>query len=251
MSRRILTLALACALAGHALAAGEAPALQDTKDRESYVIGYQYGKNLQQQGVEVNPEVFAAGLRQAQEGKPSALTPEETQAVHKGLQMKVMTYRHQQYLQRAEKNLEANKAFFAENAKKEGVHTRPSGLQYSVLTEGTGPTPKETDTVTVHYRGTLLDGTEFDSSYAKGQPEMFDVNAVIPAWNEALKMMKVGSRWQLFVPSELAYGREEMGRIPANSALIFEVELLSIEPPDSGQGEQPPAAEAPAATPAK
>jgi FKBP-type peptidyl-prolyl cis-trans isomerase FklB len=228
MKRHIATLGLGLLLGGTALAAGESPTLKDQKDKPSYVIGYQYGANLLSQGVHVNPEAFLSGLKQAQEGKPSAVSSEETKAVHRGLQMQVMTYRHQQYLKQAEKNLEAGKAFLAEKAKKEGVKTLPDGLQYKVIKEGTGPVPKESDTVTVSYRGTLIEGTQFDSSYARGRPETIDVSAAIAGWKEALQRMRAGSKWELFVPTDLAYGQEEMGRIPPNSTLIFELELQSI-----------------------
>ena len=199
--------------------------------------------------MHVNPEAFLSGLTQAQEEKPSAVSSEETKAVHRGLQMQLMTYRHQQYLKQAEKNLEAGKAFLAENAKKEGVKTLPDGLQYKVIKEGTGPVPKESDTVTVNYRGTLIDGTQFDSSYARGRPETIDVSAAIDGWKDALQRMKVGAKWELFVPTDLAYGREEMGRIPANSTLIFELELVSIGTPAGAEAAPSAAhaAEAPAA----
>jgi len=244
MNQRILILSIGLAVAARA-SAGEVPNLATQKDKESYVVGYQYGANLLSQGLKVNPEPFLAGLKQAQEGQPSALSPEETQTVHRALQVQVMAHNHQQYMQQAEKDLEAGRAFLAENAKKEGVKTLPSGLQYRVLAEGSGPSPKETDMVTIHYRGTLVDGTEFDSSYARGEPETVDVNALIPGWREALPMMKVGSKWQLFVPTELAYGQENIGRIPPNSALIFDIELLSVgmpqAPGDTGQPVQPKA----------
>ncbi len=240
MNQRILTLSIGLAVAASALAAGEAPSLATQKDKESYVVGYQYGANLLSQGLRLNPGPFLAGLEQAQQGQPSALSPEETKAVHRGLQVQSMAHRHQEYMQQAEKALEAGRAYLAESAKKEGVKTLPSGLQYKVLVEGSGASPQETDTVTMNYRGTLVDGTEFDSSYTRGHPETLDVNALIPGWREALPMMKVGSKWQLFVPTELAYGKENIGRIPPNSALIFEIELLGIAPPETPtEGEAP------------
>ena len=135
----------------------------------------------------------------------------------------------------AEKNLAAGEKFLAENAKKEGVKTTSSGLQYKVVKEGTGPQPKAGDTVTVDYRGTLIDGTEFDSSYKRGHPATFPVNGVIPGWTEALQLMKVGSKYQLFIPSKLAYGERAAGpELPANSTLIFEVELKGVEPAQGG-----------------
>jgi len=182
--------------------------------------------------VTVDPASFLAGLEQAQAGRPSALSPEETQALQRGLQMREMAHRHQQYLEQAQRNLEAGRAFLAKNAREPGVETLASGLQYRVVVEGAGPAPKETDAVTVHYRGTLVDGTPFDGSRERGSPETIDVASAIPGWREALLRMKVGSQWELFVPTELAYGEEEMARIPPNSALVFELELLAIEPAD-------------------
>jgi FKBP-type peptidyl-prolyl cis-trans isomerase FklB len=234
MKRQVAILGAGLLLAGTVLAARESSTLKDQKGKESYVIGYQYGLNLLSQGVHVNPAAFLSGLKRAQEGKPSAVSPEETKAVHRTLQMQVMAYRHQQYVKQAQRNLEAGKAFLAENAKREGVKTLPGGLQYKVIKEGSGPVPKENDTVTVNYRGTLIDGTQFDSSYARGRPEAIDVNAAIPGWKEALELMKVGSKWRLFVPTNLAYGQERMGRIPLNSVLIFDLELLGIG--EKGEG---------------
>jgi FKBP-type peptidyl-prolyl cis-trans isomerase FklB len=141
-----------------------------------------------------------------------------------------MAARQRESKERAEKNLAEGKAFLEENKKKEGIKTLPSGLQYKVITEGSGRTPKATDTVTVHYRGTLINGTEFDSSYKKGQPATFQVSGVVRGWTEALQLMKEGSKWQLFIPSELAYGERAAGpQIPPGSTLIFEVELISIK----------------------
>ena len=129
----------------------------------------------------------------------------------------------------AAKNLEDSKKFLAENQKKEGIKTLPSGLQYKVIAEGSGKMPKPTDDVTLHYRGTLIDGTEFDSSYQRGEPATFKVDGIIKGWTEALQLMKEGSKWQLFIPPELGYGNRSMSRIPPNSTLIFEVELISVK----------------------
>jgi len=134
------------------------------------------------------------------------------------------------FQQLADKNQKEGEVFLAENKKKKGVITLPSGLQYQVIKEGTGKIPKATDTVTTHYRGTLIDGTEFDSSYKRGEPASFPVNGVIKGWTEALQLMKVGSKWQLFIPSNLAYGPQGAGQaIGPNATLIFEIELLSIK----------------------
>ena len=129
----------------------------------------------------------------------------------------------------SEKNKKDGEALLAENKKKEGIKTLPSGLQYKVIQEGTGKVPKATDTVTTNYRGTLIDGTEFDSSYKRGQPATFPVNGVIPGWTEALQLMKTGSKWQLFIPSNLAYGERGPGTIGPNAVLVFEIELLAVK----------------------
>lgn len=249
MKRQIGILGLGLLLGGSALAAGEPSPLTDQKDKESYVIGYQYGVNLLNQGVRVNPQAFLFGLSQAQEGKPSVFSPEETKAIHRSLQVQVMAYRQQQYERDAEKNLEVGKAFLVENAKKEGTKTLPSGLQYKVLQEGSGPSPKPADTVTVNYRGRLVDGTEFDNSYKRGRPEAIDVESAIPGWKEALPLMKVGAKWQLFVPSELAYGGEDMRHIPPNSTLIFDLELVAIGETSAIRQIQPDQGAAPATGP--
>ena len=167
-------------------------------------------------------------IRDALEGKEPGMSPEEIRETISSLQKRAFIAQQQRLREQAAKNLEEGKAFLAENAKKEGVKTLPSGLQYRVITEGTGASPKAGETVTVNYRGTFLDGTEFDSSYKRGKPASFQVDGVIAGWTEALQLMKPGDKWQLFVPSELAYGQRGMGRIPPNSTLIFEVELVSL-----------------------
>ena len=204
--------------------------LKDQKDKESYSLGYQFGQNLKSQGVDINLDIYTSGIRDALGGKDSLMSQEEIRATIGELQKRVMAARQKELKEKAEKNLAEGKAFLDENKKKEGVKTLPSGLQYKVLVEGSGKTPKATDTVTVHYRGTLINGSEFDSSYKKGQPSTFQVNGVIRGWSEALQLMKGGSKWQLFIPPELAYGeRAAGGQIPVNSTLIFEVELISIK----------------------
>jgi len=158
------------------------------------------------------------------------MTEQEIQETLKTFQQEMAAKQAEKTKQLAEINKKEGEAFLAENKKKEGVKTLPSGLQYKILTEGSGKTPKETDTVTTHYRGTLIDGTEFDSSFKRGQPASFTVNGVIKGWTEALQLMKEGSKWQLFIPSDLAYGdRGAGGQIGPHATLIFEVELISID----------------------
>jgi FKBP-type peptidyl-prolyl cis-trans isomerase FklB len=216
-------------MAGWAVAEDKV-SLEDSKSKVSYVIGYDVGENLKKQGVDIDPEIFMRALKDATSGNPSAMTSDERLQTMTALQQEVKK-RHEEELKKAgEANKKAAEEFFAENKKKEGVVTLPSGLQYKVITEGTGKTPKATDTVTVNYRGTLLDGTEFDSSAKRGQPATFRVNGVIKGWTEALQLMKEGSKWQLFIPADLAYGARGAGRvIGPDAALVFDVELLSVK----------------------
>jgi FKBP-type peptidyl-prolyl cis-trans isomerase FklB len=204
--------------------------LKDQKDKESYSLGYQFGHNLKAQGVDINLDVYNSGIRDALSGKEPQMSEEEIRSTIVALQQRLQAARQKELKEEAEKNIEEGKKFLAENQKKEGIKTLPGGLQYKVLTEGSGKTPQATDTVTVNYKGTLIDGTEFDSSYKRGQPVSFKVNGVIKGWTEALQLMKEGSKWQLFIPHDLAYGERGAGRtIPPGSTLIFEVELISVK----------------------
>ena len=209
--------------------AGEKIELKEQKDKESYSLGYQFGQNLKSQGVDLNLDVYTSGIRDALGGKESQMPPEEIRATIMSLQQKLMAAQQKALTEQAAKNLSESKAFLAENGKKDGIKTLPSGLEYKVITEGSGKIPKGDDTVTVHYKGTLLNGTEFDSSYKRGQPATFQVKGVIKGWTEALQLMKEGSKWQLFIPPDLGYGERGAGPIPPNSALIFEIELLSVK----------------------
>jgi FKBP-type peptidyl-prolyl cis-trans isomerase FklB len=201
--------------------------LRDQKDKESYSLGYQFGQNLKSQGVDLNLDVYTSGMRDAFGGKDPQMTLGEIRSTIASLQQRLMAA---QQKEQAAKNLVESKAFLAENGKKEGIKTLPSGLQYKVLTAGSGKTPKAEDNVTVNYKGTLINGTEFDSSYKRGQPASFQVKGVIKGWTEALQLMKEGSKWQLFIPPELGYGERGAGPlIPPNSTLIFEVELIAVK----------------------
>ena len=204
--------------------------LKDQKDKESYSLGYQFGMSLKMQGVDINLDAYASAIRDALGGKEPQMSSEEMQSTVMGFRQRMADAQQKTLKQQGEKNLAEGKAFLAENGKKQGVKTLPSGLQYKVLSEGAGKTPTKSDTVTVHYRGTLINGTEFDSSIARGQPATFKVDGVIPGWTEALQLMKEGAKWQLFIPPELAYGERGMPpRIPPQSTLLFEVELLAIK----------------------
>jgi FKBP-type peptidyl-prolyl cis-trans isomerase FklB len=198
----------------------------------SYAIGMNVGMNLKASNFEVDPEVIAQGLRDAIAGKP-AMTEEEARNAITTYQMDLRAKMEEKRIAEAKVNREAGAAFLAANAKKEGVKTTSSGLQYKILTQGKGEIPKEDHQVSVNYRGTLIDGKEFDSSYSRGQPASFGVTQVIRGWTEALQMMPVGSKWQLFIPPDLAYGDEQRGAdIKPGSTLIFEIELLSTKAPE-------------------
>ena len=214
--------------------AEEAASLKTQKDKISYLIGRDAGSNLKKQSIDVDPDIFMRGFRDELRGNKSSLSDDETRETMAAFKEEMMK-KHQEELKKVtEKNKKEGEAFLAENKKKEGVVTLPSGLQYKVIKEGDGQIPKGTDKVTVNYRGSLLDGTEFDSSYKRNEPATFPVKGVIPGWQEALQLMKTGSKWQLFVPAGLAYGERGAGNvIGPSSTLIFEVELLSIGEPGS------------------
>jgi FKBP-type peptidyl-prolyl cis-trans isomerase FklB len=182
--------------------------------------------------IDVDLEILVTGIKDALSGAKPLMTEQEMKETITALQKDLQAKQQEQTKALAEKNKKEGEAFLAENKKKQGVITMPSGLQYKILTDGKGKSPKATDTVTVNYKGTLIDGTEFDSSYKRGQPATFAVNGVIPGWTEALQLMKEGSKWQMFIPSNLAYGeRGAGGAIGPNAVLIFEVELISIKQP--------------------
>ena len=204
--------------------------LKDEKAKASYSVGYQFGQNLKKMHADLDAGVLSKGLEDALSGKESLLSEEEMGSSLSDLRQKSMAAVQQELKEQAEKNLVEGEKFLAENKTKEGVKTTASGLQYKVLTEGEGPSPNAGDTVTVNYRGTLIDGTEFDSSYKRGEPATFPLTGVIPGWTEALQLMKKGSKWELYIPPDLAYGERGAGnRIPPNSTLIFEVELISFQ----------------------
>jgi FKBP-type peptidyl-prolyl cis-trans isomerase FklB len=193
-------------------------------------MGLDIGRMLKMQGVDVDLELATRGLKDAYTGNQALLTDEEMQEVLTNFKKEFIAKQQELAKQQGEKNKREGEIFFETNKKKEGVQTLPSGLQYKVLKAGAGKKPTATDTVTVHYRGTLIDGKEFDSSYRRGKPATFPVNGVIPGWTEALPLMEEGAKWELFIPSNLAYGERGAGRdIGPNATLIFEVELISIE----------------------
>jgi FKBP-type peptidyl-prolyl cis-trans isomerase FklB len=220
------------ASSGHTAAAAKnpgAPALKTQKDKFSYALGMNLGTSLHKQAVPVDPAILARGLKDALAGK-TLLTEDEARATLMEVQSELRKKQQEKMQAAGEANKQEGAEFLAANKGKEGVVTLPDGLQYKILKQGTGPKPTASDSVVCNYRGTLINGTEFDSSYKRGQPTTFPVSGVIKGWGEALPLMAVGSKWQLFVPSELAYA--ERGAAPdigPNATLIFEVELLSIQ----------------------
>ena len=210
--------------------AADKPDVKEEKDKISYSVGYQVGGDFKRQGVDLNPDLLVKGVQDAMSGGKPLMTQQEMNKTLVDLKKKIVAEQREEQKKAAEKNLAEGRKFLEANAKKEGVKTLPSGLQYKVVQAGNGASPKKTDNVTVHYKGTLIDGTEFDSSYTRGKPATFRVDGVIAGWTEALQLMKPGAKWQLFIPPNLAYGERGAGsRIGPNSTLIFEVELISIQ----------------------
>jgi FKBP-type peptidyl-prolyl cis-trans isomerase len=203
--------------------------LKTQKEKASYAVGANYGKGLKEHGVPVDPALVARGLRDAMAGGKLLLTEDEMKAVLTQLQGELRQAQQAKAHEAGEANRKEGEAFLAANKTKEGVVTLPSGMQYKILTAGAGPKPTATDTVSCNYKGTLIDGKEFDSSYKRGEAASFPVGGVIKGWTEALQLMPVGSKWQLFIPADLAYGdRGSPPDIAPGATLIFEVELLSI-----------------------
>lgn len=237
MSTKILLiLALATPLfpTDEKAAAGDKPVLRDQKAKSSYAVGMQMGSKLKRPMLDLDADLVSRGVKDAMTGAKTLLTEAEMNAALEGLRAGYRAKQEETFKQFAEKNKEEGEAFLAENKSKEGVVTLESGLQYKILKEGDGKKPTAADTVICHYRGTLIDGTEFDSSYKRRRPATLPLKSVIRGWSEALQLMPVGSKWQLFLPSDLAYGESgQRGRgrnnIGPNTALIFEVELLSIQ----------------------
>jgi FKBP-type peptidyl-prolyl cis-trans isomerase len=224
--------------ATHHTATATKPLVPTTeKDKQSYAIGLSVGKGLHRDAIDVEPKFMLQGIEDALAGGKVLLTDDQIKTVMTDLQTQVRQKQEEKRLAAAETNKKDGAAFLGANASKEGVVTLPSGLQYKVLVAGTGPKPTAADSVVCNYRGTLLDGTEFDSSYKRGQTATFPVTGVIKGWTEALQLMPTGSKWQLFIPSDLAYGDRGREPIGPNATLIFELELVSIAPktPEPGK----------------
>jgi len=223
----LLMIAISCSSSEKVV---ETPQLTDYMDTVSYSVGVDIGKSFRLQEMDINPDVMARGLSDAFSDKETALTDEETQSTLIKFRQEFQEKQREIAQRKAQETAIAEEAYLAESASKEGVVSLPSGLQYKVITPGDGPSPLTTDKVKVHYKGSLADGTIFDSSYDRGQPTSFTVSGVIKGWTEALLLMQVGSKWELTIPSKLGYGaRGSGGKIPPNSTLLFEVELLGIE----------------------
>jgi FKBP-type peptidyl-prolyl cis-trans isomerase FklB len=219
-------------------AAEAAPApeqvLKTPKEKVSYAFGMAFGRNMKAQGIDLDPDTFVKAYKDTIANAKPVMTDEEAQAAVTEFQTEIMAKKQEEMQKAGEENKKAGEAFLAENKKKEGIQTLPSGLQYKVVKDGTGKKPTANDKVTVNYKGRLLDGTEFDSSYKRNEPATFPVSGVIPGWTEAMQLMKTGSAWEIYIPAKLAYGEAGAGGvIPPNATLVFEVELLSIAPADA------------------
>ena len=227
--RSRLVIILCLVLAAGPVLAGETLELKTKKDKVSYAIGLDMGNNLKKSDLEIDPDILARAIKDVMSGGKTVMTDQEAKETLMALQKEIQAKQQERNKAIGEKNKKDGDEYLAKNKKKAGVKALPSGLQYKVITEGKGKSPKATDTVTVNYAGTLIDGTEFDSSYKRGQPVSFPVGGVIKGWTEALQLMKEGSKWQLVIPADLAYGEQGRPGIPPNSVLIFEVELISIK----------------------
>lgn len=242
--KRILAAVSAVSLCYFSQVAGAADdkgaQLKDSKDKVSYSIGVDIGKSIQKQNIVINPDIFLKGLKDGIADKPALMTEEDIRKTLLSLQTEMLEKQKAQMKEVSTKNEADGQKFLTENKKRKDVVTLSDGLQYRIIKDGTGESPKATDIVTTHYRGKLINGTEFDSSYTRGEPVKFALNNVIPGWTEALQLMKPGAKWELFIPAKLAYGEHGVGQlIGPNATLIFEVELLNVEKPQQTGAAQP------------
>jgi FKBP-type peptidyl-prolyl cis-trans isomerase FklB len=202
--------------------------LKDEYAKISYSVGYQVGGDFKRQKLTIHPELFLKGIQDAIENNELLMNKAEIQKILVDMKKKIVVSEQEEKKKAAEKNLEKGEAFLMKNEKKRGIKTLESGLQYRILKKGSGAVPKATDMVTLHYKGNLIDGKEFDSSYKRGEPATFRADSCIRGWTEALQMMEEGAKWKLFVPSDLAYGERGAGVISPNSTLVFNLELISV-----------------------
>ncbi|HEX8371999.1 MAG TPA: FKBP-type peptidyl-prolyl cis-trans isomerase [Chthoniobacterales bacterium] len=241
---KITPLALVAAFTITSFAHAQDTTLKTDGDKVSYSIGVDIGSTIKRQGIEINPDTLLQGLKDAYTGNKLALTDEQMKSTMETFQKEMMAKISKKREEDAKKNKELGEKFLAENKKKDGVQTTASGLQYKIITEGKGEKPKESDTVVTNYRGTTIDGKEFDSSYKRNEPAEFPLAGVIKGWTEGLQLISVGTKAQFYVPAELAYGDNAPPEIGPGQTLIFDVELLSIKAPEAA-----PAASESAATP--
>jgi FKBP-type peptidyl-prolyl cis-trans isomerase FklB len=243
MTRIVYCLACVGLLIG-SVNAEEKKEFKNPEQAVSYSLGFQMGAELLKRGVVVDSEMIAEGVRDGLSGAEPRLSEADMKDRLSGLEAQVKQAKQKEMEEQAAKTLAEGEAFLAANGKKKGIVTLPSGLQYQVLRKGEGQSPKATDRVTVHYRGTFIDGQEFDSSYSQGKPATFMLDRVIKGWAEGLQLMKPGAKWKLFIPARLAYGEKSVGsRIPSNSALIIEVELIFVEANKSAEASKNQGAE--------
>ena len=231
MKFRLIVLVSVFFLSGQA-SAGENPVLKSQKDKLSYSIGIDMGRTFKKQSINLDPDILARGIRDGISGEKALMTDQEMKESMGVFREEMMKVRQAALMkQLGEKNKKEGEAFLEENKKKEGVVTLPSGLQYKVINAGKGKKPQGTDTVRVNYRGTLINGNEFDSTYKRGKPEDLPLGKVIPGWNEALQQMQEGAKWEVFMPSNLAYGERSLPakNIGPNATLVFEIELVSVQ----------------------
>ena len=226
-----LALIICMALAASPVLAAENQELKNEKEKASYAIGFDMGSSLKKNNIDVDADILGKAIKDVLTGNKTLMTEQEVKATLIAIQKDMQAKMQAKMKSQGEKNKKEGETFLAQNKSKKGVKTLTSGLQYKILAEGKGKSPKATDTVTVNYRGTLIDGTEFDSSYKRGQPATFPVGGVIKGWTEALQLMKEGAKWQLVIPANLAYGENGTpgGPIGPDAVLIFEVELISIK----------------------
>lgn len=233
MKMKLVTAAIMGLAMSTAMAATDATSLVTDKDKLSYSIGADLGKNFKNQGIDINPEALAKGMQDGMSGAQLILTEQQMKDVLNKFQKDLMAKRSAEFNKKAEENKSKGEAFLSTNKSKSGVVVLPSGLQYKVIEAGTGSKPGKSDTVTVEYTGTLIDGTVFDSTEKTGKPATFQVSQVIPGWTEALQLMPAGSTWEIYVPSDLAYGpRSVGGPIGPNETLIFKIHLISVKKPN-------------------
>ncbi len=230
MKAKLLAFLAVTATCTVALAEDASP-FKDDKEKLGYALGMNYGTMFLRQDVELDPDALLRGLKDVLSSNKTLLTEDQVRQTLNDAQGRIREKQQAKAKVQGADNKKKADAFLAENKDKPGVTVTGSGLQYKILSTGAGAKPAATDSVTVHYKGTLLDGTEFDSSYKRGQPATFGVSGVIKGWTEALQLMNAGSKWQLFIPPDLAYGEQGRPNIPPNSLLVFEVELLTNAPP--------------------